>query len=194
MIEKICQLSWSGYPLYSRAMRSQKHHKWSGKDHRWSKTRALSKNLHDHSVCVNLVVLRKLCEKSCCFPGQFTQLAQILHDRWSWQSQQILTLSGQENIIGGQENIISGQENIISGQENIIGGQDNIKGGQENILNGQSHSPKTSSAILTSKDHPSGIQLRGKFLESFTAKISPYISCKLGQQNDVEEKYLRKKM
>ena len=73
-------------------------------------------------------------------------------------------------------------------RKNIIGGQDIIKGGQENILNGQSHSPKTSSAILTSKDHPSGIQLRGKFLESFTAKISPYISCKLGQQNSYGEK------
>ena len=47
---------------------------------------------------------------------------------------------------------------------------------------------KTSSAILTSKDHSSGIQLRGKFLESFTAKISPYISCKLGQQNSYGEK------
>ena len=43
-------------------------------------------------MCVNLVVLRKLCKKSFCFPGKFTQLAQILHDRRSWQSRQISTL------------------------------------------------------------------------------------------------------
>ena len=40
-------------------------------------------------MCVNLVVLCKLCEKSRCFPGKFTQLAQILHDR---RSRQISTL------------------------------------------------------------------------------------------------------
>ena len=43
-------------------------------------------------MCVNLVVLRKLCKKSRCFPGEFTQLAQILHDRRSWRSRQISTL------------------------------------------------------------------------------------------------------
>ena len=43
-------------------------------------------------MCVNLEVLRKLCEKSRCFPGKFTQLAQILHDRRSWRSRQISTL------------------------------------------------------------------------------------------------------
>ena len=41
---------------------------------------------------VNLVVLRKLCEKSRWFPGKFTRLAQILHDRRSWRSRQISTL------------------------------------------------------------------------------------------------------
>ena len=45
-----------------------------------------------HLVCVNLVVLRKLCEKLHCFPGEFTHLEQILQDRWSWRLQQILTL------------------------------------------------------------------------------------------------------
>ena len=43
-------------------------------------------------VCVNLVVLRKLCEESRCFPGKFTQLAQILHDRQLWRSRQISSL------------------------------------------------------------------------------------------------------
>ena len=43
-------------------------------------------------MCVNLVVLRKLCETSRWFPGKFTQLAQILHDRRSWRLQQISTL------------------------------------------------------------------------------------------------------
>ena len=43
-------------------------------------------------MCVNLVVLRKLCEKSRCFLGKFTQLAQILHNRRSWRSRQISTL------------------------------------------------------------------------------------------------------
>ena len=45
-----------------------------------------------HSVCVNLEVLRKLYKKLRCFPGKFTQLAQILHDRRSWRSRQISTL------------------------------------------------------------------------------------------------------
>ena len=44
---------------------------------------------------------------------------------------------------------------------------------------------ETSSAIQPRRDHPSGIQLRGKFFESFPAKISPYISCELGQQNQM---------
>ena len=43
-------------------------------------------------MCVNLVVLRILCEKSHCFLVKFTQLAQILHDLWSWRSRQISTL------------------------------------------------------------------------------------------------------
>ena len=43
-------------------------------------------------MCVNLEVLRKLCEKLRCFLGKVTQLAQILHDRWSWRSRQISTL------------------------------------------------------------------------------------------------------
>ena len=43
-------------------------------------------------MCVNLVVQRKLCQKSRCFPGNFTQLAQILHDHRSWRSRQISTL------------------------------------------------------------------------------------------------------
>ena len=43
-------------------------------------------------VCINLVVLRKLCKKSHCFPRKFTQLAQILHDRRSWRSRQISAL------------------------------------------------------------------------------------------------------
>ena len=30
-----------------------------------------------HLVCVDLVVLRKLCKKLRCFPGKFTQLVQI---------------------------------------------------------------------------------------------------------------------
>ena len=34
-----------------------------------------------HLVCVNLVLLRILCKKLRCFPGKFTQLAKILHDR-----------------------------------------------------------------------------------------------------------------
>ena len=46
------------------------------------------------AVCVNLAVLHKLCEKSRCFPGKFTQLAQILHDCRSSHSQQISTLDG----------------------------------------------------------------------------------------------------
>ena len=41
---------------------------------------------------VNLVVLRKLCEKLRCFSGKFTQLAQILHDRRSRRSREISTL------------------------------------------------------------------------------------------------------
>ena len=45
-----------------------------------------------HLVCVNLEILRKLCKKMRCFLGKFTRLAQILHDRRSWRSQQISTL------------------------------------------------------------------------------------------------------
>ena len=44
-------------------------------------------------MCVNLVVLGKLYGKLRCFPEKFTQLAQILHDRRSWRSRQISTLS-----------------------------------------------------------------------------------------------------
>ena len=40
----------------------------------------LTVSVQYHLVCVNLEVLRKLCEKSRCFLGKFTQLAQILHD------------------------------------------------------------------------------------------------------------------
>ena len=56
----------------------------------------LSKNLHDpifrpkvlHTKSlVNLVVLRKFCEKSCCSPGKITQFAQILHDAGRDKSQ-----------------------------------------------------------------------------------------------------------
>ena len=43
-------------------------------------------------MCVNLLVLGKECEKSHCFSGKFTQLAQILHDHRSWGSRQISTL------------------------------------------------------------------------------------------------------
>ena len=43
-------------------------------------------------MCVNLVVLHKLCEKLRCFLEKFTQLAQILHERRSWRSRQISTL------------------------------------------------------------------------------------------------------
>ena len=43
-------------------------------------------------MCVNLVVLRKICEKSHCSPGKITQFAQILHDRRSQRSRQISTL------------------------------------------------------------------------------------------------------
>ena len=43
-------------------------------------------------VCINLVVLCKYCEKSRCFLGKFTQLAQILHNRRSWRLRQISTL------------------------------------------------------------------------------------------------------
>ena len=45
-------------------------------------------------VCVKLVLLRILCRKSRCFLGKFTHLKQILHDRRSWRSRQISTLSG----------------------------------------------------------------------------------------------------
>ena len=45
-----------------------------------------------HLAGVNLVVLCKLCEKLRCFLGKFTQLAQILHDRWLQRSRQISTL------------------------------------------------------------------------------------------------------
>ena len=44
-------------------------------------------------MSINLVVLRKLCEKSRCFPGKFTHLKQILHNHRSWRSRQISTLS-----------------------------------------------------------------------------------------------------
>ena len=54
--------------------------------------------LKSHLVCVNLVVLRKLCEKLRCFLWKFTQLARILHDRRSWRSRQISTLSTKVNI------------------------------------------------------------------------------------------------
>ena len=47
-----------------------------------------------HLVCVNLVLLDILCKKWRCFPGKFTQLAKILHDRRSWRSRQISTLVG----------------------------------------------------------------------------------------------------
>ena len=50
---------------------------------------------------------------------------------------------------------------------------------------------ETSSAIQPSRDHPSGIQLCGKFFESFAAKISPYISCKVCQQNQMAKNILR---
>ena len=43
-------------------------------------------------MCVNLVVLRKWCEKLRCFPVKYTHLEQILHDRRSWRSRQISTL------------------------------------------------------------------------------------------------------
>ena len=44
-------------------------------------------------MCVNLVVVRKLFEKLRCFPGKFTELGQILHDRRSRRSRQISSLS-----------------------------------------------------------------------------------------------------
>ena len=47
-----------------------------------------------HLVCVYLILLRILCKKSRCFPGKFTQLAKILHDRWLWRSRQVSTLLG----------------------------------------------------------------------------------------------------
>ena len=47
----------------------------------------LTFSVQNHTWCVNLVILRKFCEKSHCFPGKFTQLAQILHDRRSRQTQ-----------------------------------------------------------------------------------------------------------
>ena len=52
-------------------------------------------------MCVNLVVLCKLRKKLRCFPGIFTQRAQILRHRWSLRWQQISTvdwLSFQMNI------------------------------------------------------------------------------------------------
>ena len=51
----------------------------------------------------NLVVLRKLCEKSRCFLGKFTLLKQILHDRWSWRSRQISSLDGGDTGEGDDE-------------------------------------------------------------------------------------------
>ena len=48
-------------------------------------------------MCENLEVLLKLCEKSRCFPGKFTKLAQILHDCRSWRSRQTLTLATQSS-------------------------------------------------------------------------------------------------
>ena len=42
-------------------------------------------------MCVNLVVLLKLCETSRWFPGKFTPLAQTLHGHRSWRSRQIST-------------------------------------------------------------------------------------------------------
>ena len=51
----------------------------------------LTFSVQNHTWCVNLVILRKFCKKSHCFPGKFTQLTQILHDRRSRRSRQIST-------------------------------------------------------------------------------------------------------
>ena len=43
-------------------------------------------------LSVNLAILDKFGSKRRCFLEKFTQLAQILHDRWSRRSRQISTL------------------------------------------------------------------------------------------------------
>ena len=43
-------------------------------------------------MCINLVVLRELCDKLRYLSGKFTQLTKILHDRRSRRSRQISSL------------------------------------------------------------------------------------------------------